>query len=121
LFREQFYANRVKPQVLYDLFNVRQREGQTLKDYLNRFWAFTLKLQSHDENVMVSAFEQGVAQGLFCDSFIKSPAESFSGIRRRAVAHINAEEAVAARNNNSHSWLTKPKDVGKACRPMRVN
>jgi len=26
LFRKQFYANRVKPQVLYDLFNVRQRK-----------------------------------------------------------------------------------------------
>jgi len=29
LFWEQFYANRVKPPVLYDLFNVRQREGET--------------------------------------------------------------------------------------------
>jgi len=63
LFREQFYANRVKPPVLYDLFNVRQREGETLKDYLNKFWAFTMRLQTHDENVMVSSFEQGVTPG----------------------------------------------------------
>jgi len=35
LFREQFYENQVKPPGLYDLFNVRQREGETLKDYLN--------------------------------------------------------------------------------------
>ena len=76
LFREQFYANRVKPPVLYDLFNVRQREGETLKYYLNRFWARSLKLRTHDENVMVSAFEQSVAPGPFCDSL-------FSEIRRR--------------------------------------
>ena len=44
LFREQFHANRVKPLVLYDLFNVHHREGETLKDYLNRFWDFTVTL-----------------------------------------------------------------------------
>jgi len=100
---------------------VRQREGETLKDYLNQFWALTVKLRTHDENVMVSPFEQGVASGLFCDSLIKSPIESFSEIRQRAVTHINAEEAVVARNNGSHSWIAKPKEVSKASRPMRVN
>jgi len=81
LFREQFYANRVKHPVLYDLFNVRQRERETLKDNLNRFWALTVKLRTHDENVMVSAFEQRDASGPFCDKGIRSPAESFSKIK----------------------------------------
>jgi len=31
LFREQFHANWVKPLVMYDLFNVRQKERKTLK------------------------------------------------------------------------------------------
>jgi len=78
LFREQFYAKRVTPSVLYDLFNVRQRKGETLKDYLNRFWALTVKLRTHDENVMVFAFEQRVALGPFCDSLIRNPIETFS-------------------------------------------
>jgi len=59
LFREQFHTNWVKPPVLYDLFSVRQREGESLKNYLNRFWAYIVKLRTHDENVMVSSFEQG--------------------------------------------------------------
>jgi len=37
------------------------------------------------------------------------------------VAQINVEEAVAARNNGSHSQLAKPNEVGKTSRPMRVN
>ena len=108
-FKEQFYTNRVKPPVLYDLFNVRQREGESLKDYLNRFWAFTVKLRTHDENVMVSAFEQAVASRPFCDSLIKNPTKTFSEIRRRALAHISAEEAVAARNNGRRNlgWLSR--------------
>ena len=52
LFREQFYANRVKHPILCDLFNVRQREGETQKDYLNQFWALTVKLRTHEENIM---------------------------------------------------------------------
>ena len=70
---------------------------------------------------MVSAFEQGVAPGPCCDSLIRNPAEAFSEIRRRAVAHINVEEAVVARNNGSHSRLAKPKEASKASRPLRVN
>jgi len=44
LFRGQFFVNQVKPPMLYDLFNVRQREGESLKDYLNRLWALTVRL-----------------------------------------------------------------------------
>ena len=70
---------------------------------------------------MVSAFEQGFIPGLFYDSLIRSPAESFSEIRQRAVAHINVKEEVVARNNGSNFRLPKPKEVSKASRPMRVN
>jgi len=52
---------------------------------------------------------------------IKNPAETFSEIRRRVIAHINAEEVVMDRNNGSHSGLAKPKEAIKASRPLRVN
>jgi len=35
LLKEQFSMNQVKPPILYDLFNVRQREEESLKNYLN--------------------------------------------------------------------------------------
>jgi len=95
LFREQFTANQVTPSVLYDLFTVRKREGETLKEYLNRFWALMLRLQTHDEDVMVTAFEQGITMGPFSDSLNRNQAETFFEIQRRVVAHINIEEAVA--------------------------
>jgi len=45
LFREQFSANKVNPPRLYDLFGVRQRDGERLKEYLNRFNTLTVRLQ----------------------------------------------------------------------------
>jgi len=44
-----------------------------------------------------------------------------SEIRRRAVTHINAEEAILARNNDLHSRLSKPREASKLSRPIRVN
>ena len=121
LFREQFYANQVKPPELYDLFNVRQKEGEMLKVYLNRFWALTVRLQTHDEKVMVTGFGQGVASGPFCNTLIRNPPETILEIRRRAVVHINVEEAVTVRNGSSHSQPAKPRNTNKASRPMRVH
>jgi len=91
LFREQFDTNQVKPPVLYDLFNVPQREGETLKRLPESIMGSHRNTSNHDENVMVFTFEKGVALGLFCDSFIRNLAETFSEIKRRTVAHINTE------------------------------
>jgi len=37
LFREQYIANHAPPPVSYDLFDVRQYQGESLKEFLNRF------------------------------------------------------------------------------------
>ena len=39
LFREQYIANQAPLPVSYDLFDVRQYQGESLKEYLNRFAA----------------------------------------------------------------------------------
>jgi len=57
MFREQFSASSVKPPRMYDLFGVRQWEGDPFKDYLNRFSALMVRLQMHDKDIMIFAFE----------------------------------------------------------------
>jgi len=39
LFMEQYIVNRAPPVVSYDLFDVRQSQGESLRDYLSRFGA----------------------------------------------------------------------------------
>jgi len=39
LVREQYIVNRAPPPVPNDLFDVRQYQGESLKDFLNRFGA----------------------------------------------------------------------------------
>ena len=39
LFKEQYLANKAPPPVSYDLFDGKQYQGETLKEYINRFGA----------------------------------------------------------------------------------
>ena len=60
LFREQYIANRAPPTVSYDLFDVRQYQGEFLKDFLNCFGAQVVRLNTKDENIMVHAFRKEI-------------------------------------------------------------
>ena len=94
LFREQYIVNRAPPPVSYDLFDVRQYEGESLKEFLNRFLAQVVKLHTKDEDMMVHAFRKGILSGPFSDSLIRCRPKTFCEIRRRVVAHIIADEEV---------------------------
>jgi len=77
LFREQYLANRAPPPVSYDLFDVKQYQGETLKEYM-----------------IVYAFKKGVCPGPFCESIICNRPKTFAEIRRRVVEHIASEGEV---------------------------
>jgi len=44
LFRAQYIANRAPPSISYDLFDVRQYQGESLKEFLHRFGAQVVRL-----------------------------------------------------------------------------
>jgi len=81
--------------VSYDFFDVRQRQGESLRDYLNRFGAQIVRLPGKDEDMFVHAFKKGVLPEPFSESLIRSHPATFAEIRRRVVAHIAAESEVA--------------------------
>ena len=87
--------------VSYDLFDVRQYQGESLKDYLNRFGAQVVILPSKDEDMLAHAFKKGVLPGPFSESLIRSHPSTFAEIRRRAVAHIVAETEVSEKRGSA--------------------
>ncbi|XP_068501006.1 uncharacterized protein [Phaseolus vulgaris] len=58
-FREQYLANRAPPPVSYDLFDVKQYQGESLKEYINRFGAQVVKTGTTEEPMIVYAFRKG--------------------------------------------------------------
>jgi len=56
------------PPVSYDLFDVRQYQEESLKDFLNRLGAQVVKLHTKDEDMTVHSFRKGMLPGPFSDS-----------------------------------------------------
>ena len=77
LFREQYLANRGLSPVSHDLFDVKQYQGETLKEYINRFGAQVVKVGTTKEPMIVYAFRKGVVPDLFVNpSFAIAPGPS---------------------------------------------
>jgi len=65
LFREKYIANRAPLPNSYDLFDVRQYQKEALKEFVNRFEAQVVKVNTKDETMMVHAFRKGICPGPF--------------------------------------------------------
>ena len=118
LFREQYIANRAPLPVSYDLFNVRQYQGESLKEFLNHFGAQVVRLNIKDETMIVHAFKKGIVTGPFSESLIRNDPKTFGEIRRRAVAHIAAEGEV--HEKRTCVVPTLPRAPGRP-QPLRVH
>jgi len=94
LFRAQYIANRAPPSISYDLFDIRQYQGESLKEFHHRFGAQVVRLNLKDERMMVHAFRKGIVPGPFSESLIRNNPKTFAEIRHRVVAHIAAEGEV---------------------------
>jgi len=95
LFRAQYLANRAPPSVSYDLFDVKQYQGESLKEFLHRFGAQVVSLNLTKEKMMVHAFRKDIVSGPFSESLIRNHPKTFAEIKRHAVAHITAKEELS--------------------------
>jgi len=78
-----------------DLFNVKQYQGETLKEYINRFGAQVVKVNTTEKPMIAYAFRKGISPGPFCESLIRNRPRTFAEIMRRTVEHIATEGEVS--------------------------
>ena len=94
LFREQYLINKAPPRISYGVFDIKQYQGESLKEFLNKFGVQVVRLKPTDEAMTVHAFTKGMLPGLFSESLLRFYPKMFCEIRRRASAHITAEDRV---------------------------
>ncbi|XP_068486908.1 uncharacterized protein [Phaseolus vulgaris] len=100
LFVDQYIVKKAPPRVSYDLFDVRQYQGESLRDYLNRFGAQMVRSPAKDEEMLVYAFKKGVLPGPFSEALIRGHPATFAEVRRIVVAHIADESEVSEKRGN---------------------
>jgi len=118
LFKAQYIANRAPPSISYDLFDIRQYLGESLKEFLHRFKAQVVRLNLKDETMIMHAFRKGIVPGPFSESLIRNRPKTFTEIRRRAVAYIAAKGEL----NEKRTCVvpTRPRALGRP-QPLRVH
>lgn len=63
--------------MLMDLFAIKQKPRETLKEYVHRFNQVIQDVPLAASEVLVSAFSQGLIEGGFFRSLIKKPMKNF--------------------------------------------
>ncbi|GKU88970.1 hypothetical protein SLEP1_g3175 [Rubroshorea leprosula] len=102
-------CRRLIKKTTFELMRVKQRDGESLKNYISRFNDTVLEVSSFDQAVGIAAVISGLKHDRFRDSLIKHPATTFSEVIDRSLKFITAEEYALAQNptpskNQNPDW-----------------
>ncbi|GKV02707.1 hypothetical protein SLEP1_g15103 [Rubroshorea leprosula] len=91
-FATKFSSKRLIRKTTSELMRVRQRDGESLKNFMSRFNDAVLEVNSFDQAVGITAVISGLGHERFRDSLLKHPATTFSEVNNRSLKFITAEE-----------------------------
>ncbi|XP_057425922.1 uncharacterized protein LOC130719317 [Lotus japonicus] len=77
-FLVQFSASKTKQVTIEDLYNVRQSAGETLKQYVKRFSAASVKIEESEPNSYARAFKNGLQPGKLNNKLSRKSAKSMA-------------------------------------------
>ncbi|GKV41376.1 hypothetical protein SLEP1_g48919 [Rubroshorea leprosula] len=120
-FATKFSSRRLIRKTTSELMRVKQRDGESLKNYMSRFNDAVLEVSSFDQAVGIAAVISGLKHDRFRDSLIKHAATTFSEVNDRSLKFITAEEYALAQNpppskNQNPDW----RDDNPSRKRMRV-
>ncbi|XP_075497954.1 uncharacterized protein LOC142535740 [Primulina tabacum] len=111
-FLHQFASSKKHPLTALSLFNVKQQEQESLRDFVKRFNKMVIDVPSATPDILISAFTQGLRGGDFFKSLVKKPPATFEELLARAEKYMNVKEVQMARKS-------EPKASAKATRDVR--
>jgi len=111
---QQFSASKHRKLSSTSLFNVRQGQIESLRDYLARFNNATIKVINPNQEVFVGPFQNDLRDGQFIESLAHKPVDSMDEIIARAECYIKGEESnmekkSQRREGQQHQQLRKKK------------
>ncbi|KAL0402078.1 UNVERIFIED_CONTAM: hypothetical protein Slati_4237700 [Sesamum latifolium] len=98
LFLHHFASSKRYQKTIMSLFSLQQREGESLKEYLQRFNLAALEVPTATSNALICAFTQKLQDEDFFKSLTKKPHRIFYNLLALAEQYINLEEAREYKN-----------------------
>ena len=93
-----FIGGRRSAHLANYLLNIRQREGESLRYYVQCFNKEAVQIDELNKYVALTAFNAGLRKGNFLFQLCKDPPKSMSELMYEAQKFINAEDAFEARD-----------------------
>ncbi|GKU88898.1 hypothetical protein SLEP1_g3110 [Rubroshorea leprosula] len=87
-FATKFSSRRLIRKTISELMRVVQREGESLKNYMNRFNDAVLEIDSFNQVVGLAAIIQGLKHERFRDNLIKHPPTTFDEANERSFPSV---------------------------------
>ncbi|XP_057444237.1 uncharacterized protein LOC130736418 [Lotus japonicus] len=88
----QFSASKIKQVTIDDLYNVHQLERETLKQYVKRYNAASVKIEESEPQACARAFKNGLLPGMLNSKLSRKPARSMAKVGAGANTYILDEE-----------------------------
>ncbi|GKV13259.1 hypothetical protein SLEP1_g24299 [Rubroshorea leprosula] len=115
-FATKFSSRRLIKKTTFELMRVAQREGESLKNYMNRFNNVVLEISSFNHGVGLAALIAGLKRDRFRDSLIKHAPTTFDEANERSWKFIQAEEyALSGKATPSKESPPATRDHSKYC------
>nr|ABF99143.1 retrotransposon protein, putative, Ty3-gypsy subclass [Oryza sativa Japonica Group] len=109
--RDHFIANFQgtfeRPGTQFDLYNVVQKSGESLRDYIRRFSELRNKISDITDDVIIAALTKGIRHEDLVGKFGRKPPRTVKQMFKKANEYAKAEDAITASKQSGTTW--KPK------------
>ncbi|XP_073107414.1 uncharacterized protein [Elaeis guineensis] len=112
-FVAHFVSNRRPRKGSESLMNIRQREGESIRAYINRFNVAALEVQNLDQSVAMAALKGGLQKNDLLFSLEKKYPKNFADLLARAEGYTRAEEAFKMKDEET----TRERQAGDSSKP----
>ncbi|GKV19333.1 hypothetical protein SLEP1_g29611 [Rubroshorea leprosula] len=91
-----------------ELMQVNQREGESLRDYMQRFNKATLDIDNVPDTICLSTLLHGLKRGRFLDDLLENPPRTWNEVNDRSTSFILSEDFQSSKrraddkHNKSH-------------------
>ena len=108
-FVSHFIGSRTYRKPSYHLLTIKQSSQESMRSYVQRFNAESLKVDIPDEKFVITAFIAGlgVQSKDLMFSISKNPQASIAEVLAKAEKYINGEEALISKKGNSSTHKEK--------------
>lgn len=125
-FLHQFSINRKYPKTAAYLFSIIQKEGESLREFVQRFTQAVHEVVNHD--LMAGIMQQNLRHGKFKESIAGKPAKTLEELLERAEKYVRVEETVEPRylgkkrrdEEKNEGGKREEKRVAQGSRPQHI-